>query len=155
MDGIPLREAADQLNMNVSILRRWWNQLQEKGYIPEIQVEGKRILLGDEDIQALKSLQCLYNCMNLEEACKWVVLRYKREFDNTKPKVLPGFNFSMEIEQMNTEIESIGSVLYWNGPEKAVSQLRNTWEKLYQKINNLEGGGVNENNRSVEENELR
>lgn len=133
MESISLREAADQLGIVVNTLRRWWGQLLIKGYMPEVEQEGKRILLGPKDIEALQSVQTLYECMTLEEACLWVTCRYQQQ-PTPQSKTATLKSIEAEVRNMDTKLQDLPNNLYWQGQEKTIQQLQLAWDTLKQKL---------------------
>ncbi|MBA9086499.1 hypothetical protein FHR92_002977 [Fontibacillus solani] len=134
MEGISLRDASEQLDIPANTLRRWWNQLLSKGYSPEVENEGKRILLGDTDIHALQSLKVLYNALTLEEACEWVVLRFGNQAGSVPGTASELLDVKLEVSLMDQELLQLDSNLYWQGKQKTIQHLLSVWEGLKQKL---------------------
>ncbi|QKS46829.1 hypothetical protein HUB94_20310 (plasmid) [Paenibacillus cellulosilyticus] len=127
VQDISLKEAADALQMSVSTLRRWCDQLEAAGYSFEQSVGGRRRLQAG-DIGKLKELQLLQDKdkVPLEEACEMLVIR-----------AVPNETV-IDVSAFEQALLLFPKTLYWDGREAAYASLLKEWEQLKKRLGQTE-----------------
>jgi uncharacterized protein with PIN domain len=115
-----MKEAAKQLQMAESSLRRWLPIMEQSGYVFE-RKENNRRQLTAQDLLALHELKKLSQIMTLEEACQRVISFIPKE--KTADRQADEEVFEQMLAQLPEEI-------YWHGSEAPIAQLRLQWLKV-------------------------